>query len=56
MRTLAQLALAGLGCLILDSSAHLLAQTPVEAGEQLFDANCAGCHGERISYIRSMAD
>ena len=56
MRTLAQLALAGLGCLILDSSTHLLAQTPVEAGEQLFDANCAGCHGERISNPNNFFD
>lgn len=56
MRTWAQMALAGLVSIILDSSAPLLAQTPVEAGEQLFDANCAGCHGERISNPNNLFD
>jgi mono/diheme cytochrome c family protein len=32
------------------------AETPVEIGERLFDANCAGCHGERISNPNELFD
>ncbi|MFN3888814.1 MAG: c-type cytochrome [Beijerinckiaceae bacterium] len=32
------------------------AQTPVEAGERLFEDNCAPCHGERISNPNNLFD
>lgn len=34
----------------------LRAETPVETGERLFEANCAPCHGERISNPNNLFD
>lgn len=31
-------------------------ETPAELGERLFDANCAQCHGERISNPNNLFD
>jgi mono/diheme cytochrome c family protein len=58
MGALARAAL-GFCCLGLAVSGPLspaVAQTPVETGELLFDANCAGCHGERISNPNNLFD
>jgi|LauGreDrversion4_2_1035121.scaffolds.fasta_scaffold527334_2 mono/diheme cytochrome c family protein len=33
-----------------------LAQSPAETGEVLFEANCAPCHGERLSNPNNLFD
>jgi mono/diheme cytochrome c family protein len=48
--------LAALTGLMLASHALALAETPVETGDRLFEASCAGCHGERISNPNNLFD
>ncbi len=58
MGALARMAL-GLWCVALALSGPLTvarAQSPAEKGEELFEANCAGCHGERISNPNNLFD
>lgn len=49
------LALAALAASVLWAP-PLRAETPVETGERLFEANCAPCHGERISNPNNLFD
>lgn len=46
----------GLALALAWASAPAQGETPVEAGERLFDANCAQCHGERISNPNNLFD
>ncbi len=58
MGALARAAL-GFSCLALVLPGPIsaaVAQTPVETGEQLFETNCAPCHGERISNPNNLFD
>jgi len=52
----AQRARAALVFLVFCASPQARAQTPAETGERLFEENCAGCHGERISNPNDLFD
>ena len=56
MRFQAHAALAASICVLLAQLTIVSAQTAVETGERLFDENCAGCHGERISNPNELFD
>jgi mono/diheme cytochrome c family protein len=56
MRARAHIALATIAGLLLTPCSSAFAETLVEAGERLFEANCAGCHGERISNPNDLFD
>lgn len=56
MRSQAQKALGALFFLLVFAGAPVRGETPVETGERLFEGNCAGCHGERISNPNDLFD
>lgn len=56
MRARAQAALAALAFIVCCNAPRAVSQTLVETGERLFEASCAGCHGERISNPNDLFD
>ncbi len=56
MQRRAHMVLAVFIGLCLSQVSPVSAQTAVETGERLFDENCAGCHGERISNPNELFD
>ncbi|MBX9759317.1 MAG: cytochrome c [Beijerinckiaceae bacterium] len=52
----AALVFSGLALVLQTSIPAAIAQSAVETGEQLFETNCAPCHGERISNPNNLFD